>query len=250
MAFEQDHFSRRAEAYAKARPVYPAALYDALAALAPGRALAWDCGTGSGQAAVALADRLQRVVATDASREQLAHRFAHPRVHYAMAQAERAPLRAGTVDLVTVAAAVHWFDLPTFYAEALRVLRPGGALAVWTYLEMHVEPAFDRVMDAYAHETLKADWPERMRYPLAQYTNLPFPLEPVALPAFRTELRWTLHDVRAFMETWSGTQRHHLRTGADPVAAVWPRLVEAWGDPATVRNVRWPLYLKAGRKPR
>ncbi len=248
MTFEQDHFSRKAAVYAKARPAYPAALYDRLAALAPGRALVWDCGTGSGQAALALAGRFERVIATDASAAQIEHHFAHPRVHYAIARAERAPLRDGTVDLVTVAAAVHWFDLDLFYAEALRVLRPGGVLSVWTYLEMHVDPAFDRIMDAYAFDTLKEDWPERMKYPLAHYANLPFPLEPVPLPAFRTELRWSLYDVRAFMETWSGTQRHHARTGRDPIEPLWPRLVEAWGDPAALREVHWPLHLKAGQK--
>lgn len=249
MGFEQDHFSRKAAVYAKARPVYPEALYERLATLAPGHGLAWDCGTGSGQAAVALAARFKRVVATDASPEQIAHRFAHPRVHYAIGRAERAPLADGAADIVTVAAVVHWFDLDAFYAEALRVLRPGGVLAVWTYLEMRVAPEFDRWMDACIRETLKDDWPERMRYPLAHYANLPFPLEPVPLPAFRTELAWSLHDVRAFVETWSGTQRHHARTGRDPLDALWPKLVDSWGDPAAVRAVRWPLHVKAGTVP-
>lgn len=246
MGFEQDHFSKRAATYAKARPVYPDVLYDRLAALAPGHTLAWDCGTGSGQAAIALAKRFERVVATDASPEQIAHRFEHPRVHYAIARAEHAPLPGGAVDLV--AAAVHWFDLDAFYAETLRVLRPGGALAVWTYLEMRVDPMFDRLLDALIRDTLKDDWPERMKYPLAHYTNLPFPLETVDLPAFRTELDWSLHDVRAFVETWSGTQRHAARTGRDPMGELWPLLVDAWGDPGAVRTVHWPLHVMAGRK--
>src|SRR5512134_1391582 len=110
MGFEQDHFSKKAATYARARPVYPDALYERLAALAPGRALAWDCGTGSGQAAVALAAHFERVIATDASPQQIAHHFPHPRVHYAIARAEHAPLADGAVDLVTVAADVHWFD--------------------------------------------------------------------------------------------------------------------------------------------
>lgn len=249
MGFEQDHFSRRAEGYARARPGYPDALYDALATLAPGRTLAWDCATGSGQAAVPLGDRFEHVFASDASPQQLAHRFRHPRVHYAIARAERAPLRDAAADLVTVAAAVHWFELDAFYAEALRVLRPGGALAVWGYLESRVDPAVDRIMKTYIHETLKADWPERMQYGLAGYRTLPFPLPRVALPPFDSVLHWTLHELRAFIETWSGTQRYQARTGRDPLDDLGPRLAEAWGDPERVREVRWPLMVLAGRKP-
>jgi SAM-dependent methyltransferase len=247
MRFEQDHFSARAQVYALRRPVYPDALFEALAALTPHHALAWDCGTGSGQAARTLARFFERVFASDASREQIAYGFPHERVHYAIARAERAPLRSGAADFVGVAAAVHWFELDAFYAEALRVLRPGGALAVWTYLEMRVDPAFDAVSDRYIRETLKGDWPERMKYPLAHYENLPFPLEPLPLPAFESVHEWTLHEVRGFMETWSGTQRHGARTGAVPLDALWPELVGEWGDPDHARTVRWPLHVKAGR---
>lgn len=249
MTFEQDHFSEKAETYARRRPTYPQGLYDALAALAPGHALVWDCGTGSGQAARALTGAFGRIVATDASRAQIAHRFPHERIHYAIAPAERAPLRNGVADLVTVAAAVHWFELDAFYAEALRVLRPGGMLAVWTYLESRVDAAFDAVSDAYIRETLRDDWPERMKYPLAHYASLPFPLAPVDLGPFEASLDWNLHDVRGFMDTWSGTQRRAARTGADPLDALWPSFTRAWGDPDRRRTVRWPLYVRAGRKP-
>jgi len=247
MGFEEDHFSARAALYARSRPVYPEALYATLASLTPGQALAWDCGTGSGQAAAALARRFDRVLASDASPQQVSHAFAHEHVHYAIARAEAAPLRDRSVDLVTVAAAVHWFDLDPFYAEARRVLRPGGVLAVWTYLEMRVSADFDEVMDRYIRETLETDWPSRMQYPLAHYRNLPFPVVPLEVPRFESELRWTLHDVRAFVQTWSGTQRHASRTGTDPFEASWPRFVELWGAPDTERIVRWPLHLKAGR---
>ena len=84
----KDHFSERAVGYAQFRPTYPAALFDWLTRLAPGRACAWDAGTGNGQAALGLAERFERVVATDASPAQIANARAHPRVAYRVAPAD------------------------------------------------------------------------------------------------------------------------------------------------------------------
>ncbi|MDX1420092.1 MAG: class I SAM-dependent methyltransferase, partial [Rubricoccaceae bacterium] len=85
-------FGAVAERYAASRPTYPDALFAWLAEQSPGRSLAWDCATGSGQAAVALAAHVGAVLATDASEPQLAHARPHPRVRYAVAPAEACPL--------------------------------------------------------------------------------------------------------------------------------------------------------------
>ncbi len=132
MSFK-DHFSGHAAVYASFRPGYPPALIDFVTSLAPGRSLAWDCATGNGQAAVCLAEHFERVIATDASAAQLAQATPHPNVEYRQAPAEQSGLADGSVDLLTVATALHWFDFDRFYAEAERVLAPGGALAAWAY---------------------------------------------------------------------------------------------------------------------
>jgi hypothetical protein len=51
----EDHFSSHSQQYAQYRPKYPDELYTYLASLAPARSLAWNCGTGNGQAALGLA---------------------------------------------------------------------------------------------------------------------------------------------------------------------------------------------------
>lgn len=140
MNFE-DHFSELAQAYARYRPSYPSALFSYLASVAPGREFAWDCGTGNGQAALALAEHFDRVVATDASAAQIAHAFAHERVDYRVERAEAVSLGDGSTDLITVAIAVHWFDLEAFYREVRRVLKAKGILAVWTYHLPMIEPS-------------------------------------------------------------------------------------------------------------
>jgi hypothetical protein len=60
----KDHFSRQSAAYRQFRPGYPPELFAYLASIAPGRALAWDCATGNGQAAIGLAPHFTLVVVT------------------------------------------------------------------------------------------------------------------------------------------------------------------------------------------
>ncbi len=129
----KDHFSKQAADYAKFRPRYPQELFDYLGSIAPSRQLAWDCGTGNGQAAVGLASVFDRVIATDASEKQIANAQSHKRVEYRVAPAENSGIESETIDLIMVAQALHWFDLDRFYAEVRRVLKNNGVLAASAY---------------------------------------------------------------------------------------------------------------------
>jgi methylase of polypeptide subunit release factors len=102
----KDHFSRQAADYAKFRPDYPRELFDYLGRIAPSHQLAWDCGTGNGQAAVALASAFDRVVATDASEKQITNADPHERVEYRVAPAEDSGIESETLDLIVVAQAL------------------------------------------------------------------------------------------------------------------------------------------------
>ena len=111
-------FATVAREYANFRPEYPPELFAWLARQCVARELAWDCGCGSGQASVALAEHFDQVHATDVAPEQIAAAKPHPRVKYSVAPAEHSGLPDASVDLVTVAQALHWFDVRAFYAEA------------------------------------------------------------------------------------------------------------------------------------
>lgn len=244
----RDHFSGHAGDYARHRPRYPEALFDWLASVAPGRALAWDAGTGSGQAAVALAGRFDRVVATDPSAEQVRNAAPHPRVEYRVEPAEAPDLPEARVDLVTVAQALHWFDLPRFFAAAARVLRPGGVLGAWCYETMTVSPEVDRVVDGLYRGALGPYWPPERRMVEDGYRSIELPFAHVDSPPFRMEQRWTLAEVEGYLRTWSAVRRCAAATGNDPVAAVAGQLRAAWGDPGEARTVHWPLGMRVGRK--
>ncbi len=244
MSFK-DHFSTQAATYAKARPTYPAALFVELARLAPGWTLAWDAGTGNGQAAVALAAHFEQVVATDPSAAQLAQAVAHPRVSY-HAAGETAPmLAAGSVDLITVAQAAHWFDRPRFYAEARRVLRPGGVIALWTYGLSEVTPEIDAVVHRFYAGTVGPYWPPERHHPETGYRELDFEFPEERFPAAAMELEWILLEFTHYLRSWSAVARFIKANGFDPVAALEAELAPLWGPAA--RRVAWPLAGRLGR---
>lgn len=242
----QDHFSTRAEQYARYRPHYPAELFDWIAAAAPGRAVAVDCATGNGQAAVALARRFGRVIATDASAAQLRHAARAPNVFYRRAFAEATALPGRSVEAVTVAQALHWLDRPGFYAEARRVLAPRGIVVVWSYALMHIAPAIDRIVNRFYRDKVGPYWPTERRLTEDGYRSVEFPFAELPVPAFRMRMDMTLDSVAGYIATWSATKGYRERTGEDPVAPLVDELRPVWGDPATLRTVEWPLSVRAG----
>ena len=245
MAF-QDHFSTQADAYARYRPTYPDALYAWLASRVPARALAWDCGTGSGQAAVALAAHFTQVIASDPSREQIAHATAHARVRYFVASAEQPPAEAMGADLVTVAQALHWFDLERFYPALERVLSPGGLFAVWGYGLMRITPQVDAVVTHYYTDVVGPYWPPDRCHIESGYRSLPFPFMELVAPEFEMTATWRLEDLYGYLDTWSATRRYLKARGEHPLLSLRPVLAEAWGG-VPERQVAWPLFLRLSR---
>ncbi len=244
----KDHFSGHAALYSRYRPTYPAALFDFLANATPVRALAWDCATGGGQAAVALAEKFDRVIATDASVQQINEAKPHPKIEYRVAPAEAGGLESASVDLLTVAQALHWFDLGKFYSEAQRALKPGGVLAVWSYNLLSITPALDALVSHFYSETVGPFWPPERRLVEQGYGALPFPFGEIKAPCFAMQAEWSLADFAGYLGTWSSVWRYMDANGVDPVAALLPALQEKWGDPELSRRVSWPLELRAGRR--
>lgn len=243
----KDHFSGHAGAYHEARPTYPEALFDWLAAQAPARALAWDAGCGNGQASLALATRLARVHASDPSAQQIVNAEPRTNIDYRVEPAEECSLPDASADLVTVAQALHWFDHARFYAEVKRVLKPRGVIAAWSYADCSATPAVDAVKNRLYVDLTGPYWPPERRYIDEGYRTLPFPFERIDAPAFEMRVEWTLAQFLAYLRSWSATQRYLKANGVDPVALVEADLAHAWGDAQTVRSVRWDFHLLCGR---
>lgn len=243
----KDHFSDVAAAYAAHRPSYPAALVDFLARLAPARRLAWDAGCGSGQLSLLLAGPFERVVATDASPEQIARAAPHPKVEYRCAAAGVSGLPDGVVDLATAAQAAHWFDLPAYYAEVRRVAGRGGIVALISYGVVTAGADLDAVIQPFYRGVLAAYWPPERRHVDDGYRSLPFPFEELDTPAFEIRLDWRLEDLVGYIGTWSAVWALQQAGGQGPFATFRLELADAWGPATAIRTVRWPLALRVGR---
>lgn len=242
-----DHFSPVAASYAAHRPSYPAALVDYLADHAPGHDLAWDAGCGSGQLSVGLARRFARVIATDRSAAQLARAAAHSHVEYRLATAEACGIPDGMVDLAVAAQAVHWFDLPAYYAEVRRVSRRGALVALVTYGLLRIDATLDSVIDRLYAETLGPYWPPERRHVEAGYGSLAFPFTELPAPALEMRADWTLDQVLGFIGTWSAVRGLEREQGRALLEEFGRDLARVWGPRAARRRVRWDLVLRVGR---
>ena len=247
MSSFRDHFGSAARAYAAYRPHYPAALFDWLCSVTTGRERAWDCGTGNGQAAVALVDRFADVVATDPSIDQLRNAVRQPRLSYVATTAEQAAIRSRSIDLVTVAQALHWFDRPRFFDEVDRVLRPGGTLAVWSYGLLTIDAQVDRHLAHLYRDVLGPYWPSERAFVDSGYAGIALPYPELARPEIAMEADWSLAEFGGYLTSWSGVGRYRAQTGNDPVPAFLRDVEAAWGPGS--RRIRWPLVVRAGRKP-
>jgi SAM-dependent methyltransferase len=243
----RDHFSGQSEEYSRHRPTYPESLFDYLAALAPSLEKAWDCGTGNGQAALALAGRFQRVIATDASANQIQNAFPNERIEYRVEPSERTSIDPHSIDLITAGTAVHWFDFEAFYQEVRRVGKPRAVLAVWTYHLPRVRPEVDSLLEKYYRETLDGYWPDRIRYLEQLYRTLPFPFKEIKPPVFQMEAEWNVNDMIGFLASWSGTRGFIEKEGHDPLVGIAASLERYWGGKDRIRRVLWPLHFRIGR---
>ena len=242
-------FSSVSDAYVRARPTYPAAFFRALALLAPTRRIAWDCGTGNGQAAIGLADHFEHVEATDASAEQIAKAISHPRVRYATAPAEASCLLPATVDLVSVAQAAHWFDRPRFYNEVRRVSRPGAVIALYGYSWFYVSPTIDDLTRKFLLEPVAAFWSPQNALLWDGYRTIEFPFDELPPLSLAIHLSWTLEQLFAYYATWSATQRKLAANGDGFLKSAHRVFADAWGDPAVPRPIVMPLAIRWGRTP-
>jgi SAM-dependent methyltransferase len=228
------------------RPTRPE-LFAWLAAQSPARDLAWDCATGNGQAALALAEHFQQVHATDflgratgAGDTPSPHRL--PAGAGRGQRPGRAKLRPG-----------HGCPGPAlvlqrrFFAEVRRVLKPGGLFAAWTYTLLHGDPALTEIVRDYSTNTVGAYWPPERRWVDLGYRGMPFPCADIEAPDFEIRRELTLDEVLDYLRTWSSTQRCLKETGVDPCLALRGRLQELWPTPDARKTIVWPIILRCGR---
>jgi SAM-dependent methyltransferase len=191
-----------------------------------------------------LAEVFDRVVATDASETQIANAARHPKVEYRVAAAEESGFDKGGIDVVTVAQALHWFDLDRFYREVRRVLKPQGIVTAWAYKLATVTPQVDVVVNDYYSDVVGPHWPAE-RVLVEKFEELPFTFDEIAAPPFAMTAEWTVEHLLGYLRTWSATQRFMAAEKRDPLEEVERELRNAWGNQQ--RQVIWPLTVRVGQ---
>lgn len=244
----KDHFSDKSADYQSYRPHYPAELFSYLASLTPEKHLAWDCATGNGQAAIALADFFSCVIATDASESQIRNTTSHARIAYKNEPAENTSIKSVSVDLVTVAQALHWLDLERFAKEVTRVLKPDGVLAAWTYGLFSSLPPLDNVIAQWYETTLGSYWPPERRLVETSYASIDMPMLPLETPTFHMTAEWDFSQLIGYLGTWSAVKRYEKVNGVSPIDSIAAQLGTLWGEPNHKRMIEWPLTLKVWEK--
>ena len=240
-----DRFSGHANLYAQYRIDYPAELYDFVFSLTGNRENAWDCATGNGQVAGALADVFAHVDATDISETQLALAVQKLNIRYQHSRAEQTPFPDQTFDLVTVGQALHWFNVPAFHREVRRVAKPGATIAEWGYGLVQIDTALDAIMLDFYRNRIGPYWDPQRKHIDDEFATLPFPFDDVQRTTFTDRRRWTLDRFSAYLSTWSAVRQYIYENEENPVTMFREALEPVWGDGE--REVCFLIFLRVGR---
>jgi len=244
----KDHFSAHASDYQSFRPGYPGELFRFLATLPNENQLAWDCATGNGQAANLLSEYFRTVVATDASTQQVQNAANPEHIIYRVEPAEHSSLDSQSVDLITVAQALHWFDLDAFSTEVDRVLKPGGVLAAWTYNLVTISDDIDPLIYHLYADILGDYWSFERSQVENGYADITLPLISIEAPAFSMQCHWQLPQLLGYLSTWSALKCYQQENKSNPLKDLDAQFHDAWKQSTISRPVNWPLTLKLWKK--
>lgn len=242
----KDRFSTQANLYAAFRPTYPAALFDYILPLAPALNVAWDVATGNGQSAFMLSPKFKKIIATDISKKQIENATLANNILYKVEPAEQTSLDSNSVNLITVAQALHWFDTEKFYAEVNRVATPHAIIVVWTYNLPYIDAEINKIVQDFHFNTLKDYWDPERKHVINNYADIPFPFEQIPVPEFYIDTHWVPAQLAGYLKTWSGLQKYMAAGKPDPMEEIMKNISRFWPEHEE-RSVRFPLHVKIGR---
>lgn len=243
-----EHFADKPESYQRFRPDYPEELFTYLMSLVSSSEVAWDCGTGTGQAAIALAKRFKHVIASDINQRQLDVAPKIANVSYHCWPAEKTTIPDASVDLITVAQALHWFNFEEFYQEVKRVSKPGGIIAAWSYSLGNISSTIDPIIRRlYVNILGDKYWPKERKFVEEEYCTIPFPFQRISPPAFVINKVVTLQQLLGYLNTWSGVKEYQKQKQQNPVDKITASLQNAWGDIDQPKIMILPIHLLVGR---
>jgi len=242
----KDNFSTQSDQYAKYRPAYPNDFFDYLNSIIPNRQNAWDCGTGNGQVAYALAKTFDKVFATDISSSQIDNALQADNIWYSVQPAETTNFNNGQFDLIVIAQAIHWFDFDKFYIEVKRTAKDNAIICVVGYSLIKITEPIDNIITDFYTNVIGSYWDKERKYIDENYTTIPFPFDEIRTPKFVNTQHWTLEHLIGYLNTWSAVKHFIKQNNYNPIDKLQKDIEQLWGNEQT-KEVRFPLLLRIGR---
>lgn len=239
-------FSNSSDNYAKFRPTYPQTIFEFLYPLLKEKNKAWDCGTGNGQVAQELSKYFDMVEASDISQSQIDNAYLTDNIHYSLQPAENTNFADNSFDLITVAQAVHWFDIGAFNTEVKRVGKPNSIIALIGYELNTITPEIDQIVLQFYKDVIGTYWAPERKYIEQKYETIPFPYKELETPTITNIKLWQFDHLIGYLNTWSAVKRFSKENGYNPIDEIYQSLAAAWGS-AEVRKVNFPILFRAGR---
>ena len=242
----EQHFSAVSDNYKSYRPDYPLELAAFLSEQCETSSLAVDVGCGNGQLSVLLADYFQHVIATDASKKQVANAQVRNNIEYRCETAEKISCDNNSADLVVAAQAAHWFNLDAFYQEVHRIAKPTATIALISYGVQSIESSANSLLQTFYWETISQYWPPERAHVENGYTNFPFPFTEAQAPLFAIKRQWDLDTLCNYISTWSAIGEANKQGKEKLFTQFKVDLKKAWGDEKNTVTVEWPISIRIG----
>lgn len=242
----KDKFSTQSDIYKKFRPTYPDALYDVILNTVKTRNECWDCGTGNGQVAVELSKYFKKVYATDISQNQINNAEKKENIIYSVGTTEKTGFKSNKFDLITVAQAVHWFNIEGFNTEMRRVCKNGGIACVWGYGLIRVNKQINGLIDEFYSDIIGPYWDTERQHIENEYRSLHLDFDELDTPKnLFIKTRWTLPQFKGYLNSWSSVQNYKDLKKENPVDWMMMNLENLW-DKKIQKEVQFPIFMKMG----
>lgn len=205
----------------------------------------------------------KNVVATDISQEQLDFAEKLSNIRYqcnppkmSITELHQIVGEESSVDLVTSAEAMHWFDLPNFYQNVKWILKkPNGVIAAWGYTLPEINPTIDALFQRFYQDMAERYFKPQSKLVLeGKYKTIDFPFEPVdglehnGPYEFKMEKMMDLEGLFSLIKSWSA----YKAAKEDGVEFLTDDLVQkfttAWNEDGKPQKVAtYPIYLRIGK---
>ena len=208
-----------AHLYSKYRPTYPKAVISAITnyitRCGGSLGLAVDVACGSGQSTFHLKDTFKRIIGVDISKAQIEEANSKCKaknidnIEFRVGNGTELPFVGESVDVVTIAQALHWLDVDRFFSECKRVLKNKGCLAVYGYGNVQVvNQQCNALVSNFYRNSLQGCWHEARHHIDNEYRTIELPFSNTQRIDMTMPYETSLEAFIGYLSTWSGYQKY------------------------------------------